>query len=216
MITVWGRATSSNVQAVMWTLAELGREVERIDAGGEHGGTDTAEFRAMNPNGLIPVLRDRGLVMFESAAIVRYLAAAYGDEAFWPRDPRKRAALDVWAEWARGEVARTFTHEIFWQLIRIGPEDCDRTTVERGTRAMARKMAIAEERLDSDYLGGETLSWADIWLGNVLYRYFDLEFERAETPRLRAYYERLTERPAYARHVMVSYDSLRGAAPGER
>ena len=59
MITVWGRATSVNVQAVMWALAELGIACERIDVGGAFGGLDTPEFRAMNPNGRIPVLRDR-------------------------------------------------------------------------------------------------------------------------------------------------------------
>ena len=58
MITVYGRATSSNVQAVMWGIAELGLACERLDYGHVYGGTDTPEFRAMNPNGLVPVLRD--------------------------------------------------------------------------------------------------------------------------------------------------------------
>ena len=60
MITIWGRTTSSNVQTVMWAIAELGLEHERIDAGGPFGGLDTPEFAAMNPNRLVPVLRDGG------------------------------------------------------------------------------------------------------------------------------------------------------------
>ena len=90
MITVWGRATSSNVQIVMWALGELGLEANRIDVGGAYGGTDTAEYRALNPNGLVPTFRDDEVTLWESAAILRYLAARHGDEAFWPRDPVRR------------------------------------------------------------------------------------------------------------------------------
>ena len=83
MITVWGRATSSNVQAVMWCLAELGLEPVRHDAGHVHGGLDTPDFLAMNPNGTIPVLRDgAGDAIWETGAILRYLAARYGDAHF--------------------------------------------------------------------------------------------------------------------------------------
>ena len=90
MITVWGRTTSSNVQTVMWALAELGVSHERIDAGGPFGGLDTPEFAAMNPNRLVPVLRDQGEYIWESASIVRYLGARYGSKQFWPTDPLKR------------------------------------------------------------------------------------------------------------------------------
>jgi glutathione S-transferase len=96
MITVWGRATSVNVQAVMWTLAELGLAYERIDVGGAFGGNDTPEFLAMNPNGLVPVLRDGddGPFLWESAAIIRYLGASHGGEQFWPASPARRATVD--------------------------------------------------------------------------------------------------------------------------
>jgi glutathione S-transferase len=56
--TVWGRRTSLNVQKVLWTLDELGIEYEHRNAGGSFGGLDDPELVAMNPNGLIPVLRD--------------------------------------------------------------------------------------------------------------------------------------------------------------
>ena len=88
MATIYGRATSSNVQAVMWGAAELGLAPERLDYGHVFGGTDTPEFRAMSPHGLVPVLKDGDLVVWESCAILRYLAAAYGDGgAFLARRP---------------------------------------------------------------------------------------------------------------------------------
>ncbi|MEM9331684.1 MAG: glutathione S-transferase N-terminal domain-containing protein, partial [Pseudomonadota bacterium] len=91
MLTIWGRATSSNVQIAMWAAKELKLDVKRIDVGGTFGGTDTPEYRSMNPNGLIPVLQDNGLTLFESGAILRYLGAKYGNDEFWPKDPTRRA-----------------------------------------------------------------------------------------------------------------------------
>src|SRR5688500_16549546 len=125
MIKVWGRATSVNVQAVMWALAELGIACERIDVGGAFGGLDTPEFRAMNPNGRIPVLRDGDAFLWESAAIVRYLGAQYGSASFWPADPLSRAKLDKWAEWMKTSFGPELLTGVFWPLVGTRPEQRD-------------------------------------------------------------------------------------------
>ncbi|MGA2486061.1 MAG: glutathione S-transferase N-terminal domain-containing protein, partial [Roseiarcus sp.] len=99
MLTIWGRKTSSNVQAAMWCVGELGLAYRRHDIGHAYGGNRTPEFLAMNPNGLIPVLRDGDdEPIWETGAILRYLGAKYGDDPFWPRDPAARAQVDKWAE----------------------------------------------------------------------------------------------------------------------
>ncbi len=59
------------------------------------------------------------------------------------------------------------------------------------------------------FLAGGDLTLADIVFGHVLYRYFTIDVARPEHPRVRGYYDRLTERPAFREHVMVSYDALR-------
>ena len=208
-ITVWGRKTSVNVQTVMWALAELGVECERLDFGGAFGGTDTAEYRAMNPNGLVPVIRDKGEFMWESAAIVRYLGAAYGDEKFWPADPLKRAAQDKWSEWIKTTFGPAFLTGIFWAHLQK-PENRDATALAAAEQRVKKLAVMIDERLaDGPYLGGDEPCFADIMVGTLLYRYHTLPFERADTPHLKAYYDRLTQRPAYAEHVMVSYESLR-------
>ena len=98
MLRVWGRKTSSNVQAVMWSIAELGLPHERYDFGHRYGGLDTPEFLAMNPNGTIPVVRDNdGEPLWESAAILRYLANRYGRAPYWPDDLAMRTHIDKWA-----------------------------------------------------------------------------------------------------------------------
>ncbi|MEM0988425.1 MAG: glutathione S-transferase family protein [Pseudomonadota bacterium] len=210
MIKIWGRATSSNVQTAMWAAAELDLEVERVDWGGAFGGNDDPAYRAMNPNGLIPVMQDGDTVVWESPVIVRYLAARYGDERFWPADPGARARLDMWAEWTKTSVAPELIYKVFWQLVRTPPSQRDMGVVEAGAQALQKLVPRLDARLaEGAYLGGDDLCFADIVTGHVLYRYMTLDFAKAAMPHLDAYYERLTQRPAYAANVMISYESLR-------
>ncbi|MEX2519568.1 MAG: glutathione S-transferase family protein, partial [Paracoccaceae bacterium] len=206
MITVYGRATSSNVQIVMWAIAELGLKHERLDYGHSYGGNDTPEYLAMNPNGLVPTFRDGDLVMWESSAILRYLGAQYGDEAFWPRDPAVRGPLDMWAEWSKTTLSPGFNYAIFLPMVRTPRSQRDMAAIDRGIEALKPVMRRLDARLGAGpYLAGEALSFADMLTGNLLYRYYTTDFDKVETPALDAYYARLKALPNYAEHVMVSY-----------
>jgi glutathione S-transferase len=210
MITVYGRATSSNVQAVMWGIGELDLAHERLDYGHVHGGVDTPEFRAMNPNGLVPVIRDGDLVMFESSAILRYLGGRYGRFPFWPEDPVARAPIDVWAEWARTTLVRDFNVPIFWAVVRTPPSKRDPAALARAIEQFDTQLDILEAQIgDRPYVMGEDFTLADVVAGHGLHRYFTIEIPRRDRPTLEAYYGRLIERPAYREHVMVSYEPLR-------
>ena len=173
--------------------------------------TRTPEYLAVNPNGKVPTVRDGdGAPMWESAAIVRYLGARYGSETFWPSDPARRAPLDMWAEWAKTTLVPALIGGLFFPLVRTRESDRDPALV----RANAEKLKPIARMLDArlsggTFLGGEEPCFADIMVATPLYRYFTLDFDRADTPALSAYYERLTQRPRYAEHVMVSYESLR-------
>ena len=208
-LIVHGRATSSNVQTVMWVAAELGLECERLDVGGVFGGNDTPEYLALNPTGLVPTLQDGDVTVFESCAIVRYLGARYGDETFWPADPAERAELDQWAEWGKGTLSRAVIYDIFWTLVRTPKAERDLEALAAGIVNTGKLMQILDARLgDGPYLNGENFSFADFAVSHALYRYYTLDFDRAAAPNVDAYYKRMTERPAYAEHVMVDYSSL--------
>ena len=211
MITVHGRNTSSNVQPVLWLLSELDLPFKRLDVGGAFGGTDTPEYRAMNPMGLIPTIEDGDVTLFESQAILRYLGARHG-EALWPTDPIARAPVDQWMEWSKTTVAPTVVYKVFWQLVRTSAADRDHEMLDGAIASLRQIMAVAEGQLAKhDWLAGPDISLADISFGAQLYRYFTLPFERADLPALAAYYKRLSARPAYAETVMVSYEPLRVA-----
>jgi glutathione S-transferase len=211
MLTVWGRKTSSNVQALMWCIGELGLAYERHDAGHRYGGTDTPSFLAMNPNGTVPVLRDgAGEPIWETGAILRYLAAHYGSAPFWPRDDVARARIDQWAEWAKINITLGFTAPIFWRVVRTAPADQDPVAISQAVAKLDKLLDIAEAQLSrAAFLAGDDFTLADIQFGHVLFRYFDIPIARRPRPTLRRYYDSLATRPAFREHVMVSYEELR-------
>lgn len=213
MLEIWGRKTSSNVQALMWCVGELGLAYRRHDVGHKYGGNDTPEFLAMNPNGTVPVVRDDGGdPLWETGAVLRYLGTRYGGAPFWPNDLIRRTGIDKWAEWSKINVALNFTAPIFWRVARTAPRDRDTAAIAAALHLLDASLDIAERRLSRHaYLAEDAFTLADIQFGHVLYRYFDIAIDRAEHPALHRYYDRLTARPAFQEHVMVSYEELRVA-----
>ena len=210
-ITIYGRADSSNVQAVMWGASELGLEVERLDYGHRFGKVNDPDYLAINPNGTVPTLKDGDLILWESCAILRYLAARYGDGgAFWPADPVARAKVDQWAEWAKLTAATQFTVPIFWAKVRTTATDRDEALFARNIADYEARLDILADQIgDAGFVVGEDFTLADVIAGHVLFRWFDMDILRKPRPKIEAYYQRLEQRPAFRKHVMVSYESLR-------
>jgi len=211
MLKVWGRRSSLNVQKVLWLIGELDLPHESIPAGGEVGGLDDPGFLAMNPHGRVPVLRDGAVVVWESHAILRYLAAAYGATRFWPADPAARAPIDGWMDWAQTALQPAFLTGVFWGWYRTPEAQRDGPAIARALDLTHQCLARLEQRLvNAPFRADGTLGLADIPIGTCLYRYFELEIERPSMPGLETWYARLCARPAYRRHVMVPFGELRG------
>ena len=202
MLTIWGRNTSSNVMKVLWLCDELGIAWRREDAGGAFGRTREPAYLGMNPNATVPTLVDGdGTVVWESNAILRYLCATYGGEALYPGQPAARAVVDQWLDWQQTSLnVRMGT--LFIGLIRTPEAQRDQAALAT-TRDQAEALfAILEGQLEGrEFVLGD-FSIADIAMGPVLHRWFALPIARATQPRLRAWYERLLARPAYAKHCV--------------
>lgn len=108
MMRLWGRKSSINVQKVLWCLAELdlkeGVDFERIDAGLQFGKVRTPEFLKLNPNGLVPTLEDKGMVLWESNTIMRYLASQYNQNSRFPKDIASQYGSEKWMDWQVGTL----------------------------------------------------------------------------------------------------------------
>ncbi len=213
MLNIWGRASSSNVQAVMWCIGELGLEHQRTDAGLMYGVNNTGDYLTMNPNGTVPTLQDGdNPPIWESGAILRYLANTYASEDFWPQDPVKRTNVDMWAEWSKINIALKFTAPLFWRVVRTPPSKRDPAAIAEALEALGKFLTIADDRLSKlKFIAGEDFSLADIQFGHCLYRYFDIDIARKDFPHLQRYYDVLAERKPFRQHVMVSYEELREA-----
>lgn len=148
MLTIWGRKTSSNVQALMWCIGELGLDYLRFDVGHRYGGTDGEAFYQLNPNRTVPVLQDGdNPPLWETGAILRYLASRYADDAFWPGDLLARTEVDRWAEWSKQNIALGFTAPVFWRVVRTPAAERDPQAIAAAVTALEQKLAIAEARL---------------------------------------------------------------------
>lgn len=210
MLTIWGRKTSSNVQALMWCVGELGLDYLRFDVGHRYGGTDSEAFYQLNPNRTVPVLQDGdNPPLWETGAILRYLASRYADDAFWPGDLLARTEVDRWAEWSKQNIALGFTTPVFWRVVRT-------PAAERDPQAIAAAVTALEQswRLPRHVSPGVAIWWAihspRPISSLVMCCTATLQsISPSSPPHLAAYYARLTARPAFRQHVMVSYDELK-------
>lgn len=148
MITLWGRNNSTNVKKVLWTLEELELPYDQILAGGKFGVNQDADYLAMNPNGLVPLLKDdeTELLLWESNAIVRYLAAQYGQNRLWVDNPARRAEGEKWMDWANQTLSPAH-RVILMGLVRTPPEKRDQAAIEAGIEKCDGLFALLDDAL---------------------------------------------------------------------
>jgi glutathione S-transferase len=194
MLRILGRISSVNVQKVVWCARELELPFERTDVGGPFGGTETAGFRALNPNGLVPVIDDDGFVLWESNSIVRYLAARYGEGSLWPVSLKTRADADRWMDWQATELGPAM-RDAFLQLVRTAPGKRDQARVDASTSAAERLLALLDSHLaQRDYVTGDAFTMGDIPVAAQVHRWFGMPVSRRQRPNVEAWYARLHAR----------------------
>ena len=199
MLTLWGRATSTNVQKVIWACDELGLPYQRIDIGGPFGGNDDPAYRAKNPNGLIPTLEDGDFVLWESNAILRYLAAGDAEHRLLPADldRRARANIDRWMDWQLVSLGLTLRTLVMLVLPR-SEKPASESDIATAAMNAAGRFGILDAHLATNrYVGGDRFSLADIPVGISAHRWFTLGVQRPIMPALETWYERIRGRPGF-------------------
>ena len=200
-LKVWGRLSSVNVQKAMLCVEELGLTYERIDAGLSFGIVDTPAYRAKNPNGLVPVIEDDGFVLWESNAIVRYLAAKHAAGSMWPADPRARADADRWMDWQTTALQPAMV-QAFYHLVRLPPEKRDPSAVAPSRERGEACVEILEAALaGKEFVTGDVLTIADIALAPAIHRWLNMPMERVKRTNVERWYGEIMRRPA-ARQVL--------------
>jgi glutathione S-transferase len=203
MLKIWGRNNSVNVQKVLWCCEELGLKYERIDAGGSFGVVNTPQYRALNPNGLVPTIEDGPFVLWESNAIVRYLTAKHSTGKLWPEDHKVRAEADKWMDWQISMFWPAF-RPLFWNLVRTPAEERDANAIEESHLKTSEILGYLDAHLKNRmYIVGEDLTIGDLPMGCAIWRWMSLPVERPVMPNLQRWFDTLRERPAYQHVVML-------------
>jgi glutathione S-transferase len=201
MLQILGKSTSINVRKVLWLCEELELPYELQQWGSGHRSTDTPEFRALNPNALVPVIRDGEVVLWESNTICRYLAASRGSTGLLPGIPAQRALVEQWMDWQSGELNNSWRYA-FMALVRKSPAHTDSASVAAGVDSWNRHMGMLDEQLrrTGAFAAGTRFTVADIVLGLSTHRWFMTPMERPALSAVADYYERLSQRPAFLAH----------------
>jgi glutathione S-transferase len=201
MLKIWGRKNSSNVQKVMWAVGETAVAHAHTEVGGAFGGNREPAFLALNPNGLVPVIQDGAVVMWESNAIVRYIAVKYGAGRLAPSDPLMRARADQWMDWQQTSVNAPMV-TTYWGLVRTPEDKRDHAAIAAAEKRYAEVMAILDTQLaKTPYVAGDSFCMGDIPLAIMTHRYLYLFPEHPPLRNLRRWYDLLAARPAFADHV---------------
>lgn len=199
MLKILGRRSSNNVQKVLWLLGELGIEVLQEDYGGLFGKTKTPEYRMLNPNGTVPTLVDEAFSLWESNAILRYVAAKY-QSGFYPTNLQERANADKWMDWQLGTLSPAF-RPLYIAVVRGGKSI---QQVETDAEVAHALFAQLDRELGRQtYIAGDALTIADMAIGPMVYRWYKLGLARSDTGNLYRLLQCFEKRPAFARHVMV-------------
>lgn len=201
MLEVLGRSSSINVRKVLWVCTELDLPYELQQWGSGFQSTDTPAFRALNPNALVPVIKDGAFVLWESNAICRYLAAEHERFDLLPRSARGRALVEQWMDWQATELNNAWRYA-FMALVRQSPAHTDRAAILASVHGWNRHMQMLDGQLEKTgaYVAGPAFTLADIVLGLSTNRWLMTPMQRPGLPAVAAYDERLREHPGYLLH----------------
>jgi glutathione S-transferase len=203
MLKIWGRNNSVNVQKVLWCCEEMQIQYQSLDAGGSFGVVNTPQYRALNPNGLVPTVEDGPFVLWESNTIVRYLSAKHSAGKLWPEDLKVRAEGEKWMDWQISMFWPAF-RPLFWNLVRTPVDQRDEKAIEESRLKTDEILEYLDAHLKNRiYVAGEDLTIGDIPMGCAIWRWMALPIERPVLANLQRWFDTLRERPAYKSVVML-------------
>lgn len=201
MLKILGKSSSINVRKVLWTCVEVGLPFEQELWGSGFKATDTPEFLALNPNGMVPVITDGPVILWESNTICRYLAAKHGRIDLLPANPIERAAVEQWMDWQAGDLNNSWRYA-FMALVRKSASHNDPEAVASSIVTWNHHMRILENQLSKTglYVTGPIFTLADIVLGLSVNRWTMTPMPRPDYPAISAYLERLIQRDGCRLH----------------
>ena len=201
MLRILGKSTSINVRKILWLCSELSLVYELEEWGVEASDLNNSEFLELNPNALVPVIVDRGFILWESNTICRYLASSEKRLDLLPQEPKAKASVEKWMDWQATELNNSWRYS-FMSLVRKDPACSDATMINSNVEAWNKNMALLDSQLKESgkFVVGDDFTLADIVLGLATHRWLSTPIERPDLPAVQAYYQRLCQRKGFVQH----------------
>ncbi|MEC7658262.1 MAG: glutathione S-transferase family protein [Pseudomonadota bacterium] len=220
-LKIWGRPNSTHTQRVLWCCAEVGAEFELILASGTMGASghvsgggeafgivDTPEYRAMNPNGTIPTIDDRGSILWESNTICRYLTQTYAPELFG-NEAKKLGHASQWMDWTNTQM-EPHLHILVMHLVRMQEAERDPDAIEQARLEIISRLELLDRHLsDRAYIAGDTFTVGDIAPACAAYRWTLFDLPGPKMRNLSEWQSRIGQRPGFKRHIAPRENHLR-------
>ena len=163
MLKIYGANLSSPANKIRMTAHVLDLEYEYIQINIREGENRTKEYLALHPAGKVPAIDDDGFVLFESDAIIKYLAVSEAS-SLYPEDIKQRAIIDQWIDFVSihvsGAMGRVVFNRVFASFAKV---PVDERSLNDGIKFLGRFLPVIDQQLSkSKYLAGERFSLADI------------------------------------------------------
>jgi glutathione S-transferase len=201
MLKIYGYAASINVRKVLWICEELALPFQREDWGSSFRSTSEPQFRALNPVGMVPVIDDDGVVVWESNVIVRYLATSRGRVDLAPSEPAARAHIEQWMDWQASDFNNSWRTP-FQALVRRNPAFQDPAALQASIELLNGMVGIIDAQIGRTgaYIAGDGFTIADIVIGLSLHRWRAIPMARPHYANVERYYEQLLQRSGFAKY----------------
>ncbi len=202
MLKIYGRPNSLNVRKVLWLCGDLNLPFEREDWGRDYRPTSDPEFMRLSIYGVVPVIDDDGFILRESNTIVRYLASKHGRTDLYPTELQKRALVEQWMDYGSVDFGRGMPAVFQGMVLGLKPYATP-DMIAWGKAEWNKQAERLEQHLSANgpYMLGDRFTIADIPVGVMVHRWCFIEFDKPDLPAVRAYYDRLSERPGFSQHV---------------
>ncbi|MCV6588603.1 MAG: glutathione S-transferase family protein [Marinobacterium sp.] len=166
MIRVYG-GIFSRAGMVMCALEALGVEYENIDMAPRSAQTSSPEYRALNPMGKVPTLQDGDLTLWETQAILFYLAASYGDNLLWADTPAKVAEIQRWSLFIGNQLEAAALQMLI--QVKYSDGNPDQAAIDQASQTLEAFLPVLEQHLTGkEWLAEDKMTVADIHGGLVL------------------------------------------------
>jgi glutathione S-transferase len=199
---IYGHPMSQHVRRIQMLCEEISTPYSFQPIALDKGEQYTEEFLEKNPNGKVPVVDDNGFVLWESHAIMRYIADKNKARKWYPTEPKARAEVEKWLDWNHTRLNPEVS-TIVMNTIIFGDKG-DKHAVEMAKQSLEKILPVLERTLQSqDYLSGPEPMISDLSVVSTISHLEMCNCDLSGYPAIDSWYKNLKRRPSFTKTALA-------------